>query len=247
MSGPATGLLEDGLIIAEQSEQPYAISLMVLHLGSLFLFLGQPDRAIPFLERSVQLCRTRDLALPFLWALSTSALAYARVGRIEEANGLISEVQSRSNARLSEARSRSDARLVPRLAARYLIPLGEACLLVGRDGDALEAARRALEVSDVPGHRVFEPYVWRLHGDIHAQREPVDADQAESRYRRSLALAEELGMRPLQAHCHLGLGKLYRRTGRHEEARAELSTAVSMLREMGLTYWLPDAEAELDG
>ena len=50
-------------------------------------------------------------------------------------------------------------------------------------------------------------------------------------------------MRPLQAHCHLGLGKLYRQAGRPDEARAELSTAVAMLREMEMTYWLPEAEA----
>jgi predicted RNA polymerase sigma factor len=60
-----------------------------------------------------------------------------------------------------------------------------------------------------------------------------------------LTLAEELEMRPLVAHCHLGLGKLYRRVGRNDEARAELSTAVAMLREMGMAFWLPEAEAEL--
>ena len=52
-------------------------------------------------------------------------------------------------------------------------------------------------------------------------------------------------MRPLQARCHLGLGKLYRRTGCHDEARAELSTAVALLREMGMAFWLPEAEGEL--
>jgi len=55
----------------------------------------------------------------------------------------------------------------------------------------------------------------------------------------------EVGMRPVQTHCHLGLGKLYRRTGRPDEARAELATAVAMLREMGMAFWLPEAEAEL--
>jgi predicted RNA polymerase sigma factor len=54
-------------------------------------------------------------------------------------------------------------------------------------------------------------------------------------------------MRPLQVHCHLGLGTLYRRVGRTDEARAELSTAVAMLREMGMAFWLPEAEAELAG
>jgi hypothetical protein len=61
----------------------------------------------------------------------------------------------------------------------------------------------------------------------------------------ALIIAEELEMRPLQAHCHLGLGKLYRRIGRPDEARAELSRAVAMLREMGMAFWQPEAETEL--
>ena len=67
----------------------------------------------------------------------------------------------------------------------------------------------------------------------------------KARYREALTLAEELEMRPLQAHCHLGLGKLHRRTGRPHEARVELSAAVEMLRAMEMTFWLPEAEAEL--
>jgi hypothetical protein len=52
-------------------------------------------------------------------------------------------------------------------------------------------------------------------------------------------------MRPLQAHCHLGLGKLYRQAGRLDEAQSELQAAIIMLREMGMTFWLPEAEDEL--
>jgi Flp pilus assembly protein TadD len=77
---------------------------------------------------------------------------------------------------------------------------------------------------------------------------PPETAGAEARYGEALALADELGMRPLQAHCHLGLGKLYERIGRHDEARAELTTAVAMLREMGMAFWLPEAElAAADG
>jgi tetratricopeptide (TPR) repeat protein len=85
----------------------------------------------------------------------------------------------------------------------------------------------------------------RLLGEIAAGGEVTDFAEAEDRYQAALALADELGMRPLQAHCHLGLGKLYRRTGRPDEARAELATAVAMLREMGMAFWLPEAEQEL--
>jgi hypothetical protein len=53
-------------------------------------------------------------------------------------------------------------------------------------------------------------------------------------------------MRPLIAHCHLGLGKLYRRTDKREQAGEHLATATTMYRDMGMTYWLEKAEAELN-
>ena len=52
-------------------------------------------------------------------------------------------------------------------------------------------------------------------------------------------------MRPLLAHCHVGLGKLYRRTDKREDAREHLTTATTMYREMGMTYWVEQAEAAL--
>jgi hypothetical protein len=61
----------------------------------------------------------------------------------------------------------------------------------------------------------------------------------------ALALAEPRGMRPLIAHCHLGLGKLYRRTGKREQVHEHLTTAATMYRETDMTYWLEKAEAEL--
>jgi len=67
----------------------------------------------------------------------------------------------------------------------------------------------------------------------------------EAHYRQALALAEPRGMRPLVAHCHLGLAKLYRRTGKREQAQEHLTTATTMYREMGMTYWLEKAEAQM--
>jgi tetratricopeptide (TPR) repeat protein len=74
---------------------------------------------------------------------------------------------------------------------------------------------------------------------------PVDAESGEAHYQKASALAEELGMRPLTAHCHLGLAKLYRRTGKREQAQEHLTTATTMYREMDMRFWLEQAEAEL--
>ena len=64
--------------------------------------------------------------------------------------------------------------------------------------------------------------------------------QAAPSYQQALALADELGMRPLQAHCHLGLGTLYAAIGQREQARTALSTAIEMYRGMEMTFWLPE-------
>ena len=69
--------------------------------------------------------------------------------------------------------------------------------------------------------------------------------RGEAHYRQALALAEPRGMRPLVAHCHLGLGKLYRRTGKREQAQEHLTTATTMYREMDMRFWLEQAEAEM--
>ena len=67
--------------------------------------------------------------------------------------------------------------------------------------------------------------------------------QAAAYYQQ--ALAGELGVRPLVAHCHLGLGRLYGQTGRAEQARVALTTAIDLHRAMDMTFWLHQAEAAL--
>ena len=90
-----------------------------------------------------------------------------------------------------------------------------------------------------------QAYALRLLGDIAAWREPLESEQAEAHYRQALTLAEELGMRPLQAHCHRGLGTLYAATGQHEQAHPALSAAIALYSSMAMTFWLPQTEAAL--
>jgi hypothetical protein len=94
-----------------------------------------------------------------------------------------------------------------------------------------------------PVRELREACVLRLLGEIAAQTDPPDLESAQEYYRRALARANELGMRPLLAHCHLGLGKLYRRLGNPKPAREHLATATTMYRGMGMTFWREKAEA----
>jgi hypothetical protein len=83
------------------------------------------------------------------------------------------------------------------------------------------------------GHRAR---VLQLLGDVVSRREPEGHERTEIPYRQALALATELGMRPLVAHCHLRLGKLHRRTLKREQVRENLTTATTMYREMDMRF-----------
>jgi hypothetical protein len=81
--------------------------------------------------------------------------------------------------------------------------------------------------------------------DVTIQTHRFEAERCEAQYCQALVLAEPRGMRPLVAHCHLGLGKLYLRTDKREQAQEHLATATTMYREMGMRFWLEQAEAEM--
>jgi tetratricopeptide (TPR) repeat protein len=123
--------------------------------------------------------------------------------------------------------------------------MGEACLLAGRLDDATAFAGRALTFARERGQCGYEAHTLRLLGVIASHLDPADAGAAEGYYHQGMALADELGMRPLVAHCHLGLGKLYRQSGQRPQAKEYLTTATGMFREMAVAFWLEQAEAEM--
>jgi predicted ATPase/class 3 adenylate cyclase len=202
-------------------------------LGVLYLAQGDLEPAIRVLEQGLALCRAsgnRD----FLRVI-VAGLGYASAlqERLAEGRALLEEAISES--------VRTGARQRP----GWVAWLSEVCRLAGRGDEAWRHARQALDLARQQKARGDEALALHQLGVVQAHADPPDAEQAESYYQQALALAEELGMRPLVAHCHLGLGTLYARTGRHEQARAELSAAIDFYRAMDMTFWLPQAEAAL--
>jgi tetratricopeptide (TPR) repeat protein len=123
--------------------------------------------------------------------------------------------------------------------------LSEAYLLAGRREEAVPLAQRSLERFRAHQERGNQAWALRLLGEIHAHCDPPEVEPAEACFHQALALADGLGMRPLVAHCHLGLGTLYLKIGRQNPAYTELSAAIGLYRAMEMTFWLPQAEAAL--
>ena len=225
---------DEGLRIAEAVAHPASLMYASSGIGLLALRQGDLPRALPRLERAMGLCQDADLPVFFPWMAAALGAAYTLAGRVADAVPLLTQAMEQATATETVV-----------YQALCRLSLGEAQLLAGRLEEAHALAERALALAREHQERGHQAYALRLLGDIAAHRESPGVEQAEAHYRQALALAEELGMRPLQAHCHLGLGTLYAKIGQREQARAELSTAIALYRAMDMTFWLPQAEAAL--
>jgi tetratricopeptide (TPR) repeat protein len=231
-AGRALG--DEGLQMAQAVAHPTSLMVASWGIGWLSLCQGDLPRALPLLEQAVGLCQEADLPLYFPWMASPLGAAYTLAGRVADAVPLLTQALEQTIATEMTGRQ-----------AHCSLSLGEAQLLAGRLEDAHALAEKALAITRAHQERGHQAYTLRLLGDIAVRREPPESASAETHYRQSLALAEELGMRPLTAHCHLGLGTLYLQAGLHEQARTELSAAIALYQAMSMTFWLPQAEATL--
>ena len=171
------------------------------------------------------------------WSRTIAAgLGYASAlqGRLAEGRALLEEAISegiRTGALLSWS--------------LWVAWLSEVCRLAGRGEEAWQHARQALDLARQQKERGDEALALHQLGVVQAHANPPDVAPAEAHYQQALALANELGMRPLQAHCHRGLGTLYAALGQQEQARTELVTAIELYQAMEMTFWLPQTEAAL--
>jgi tetratricopeptide (TPR) repeat protein len=225
---------EEAVRLAEAADHPFSLTQAYFALGSLYLRKGDLHRAIPVLERGLERCQIANIRTWFPTVAATLGYAYTLAGHVVEALPL-----------LQQAAGQDPSRGISAAHARWIAYLGEAYLLTGRMDEAMDLARSALAFARDLKARGNEAYALRLLGEIHARQDPLEVEAAEAAYRQALALAEALGMRPLLAHCHLGLGSLYINVSRMAQARAELSSAIEQFQVMGMAFWLSRAEAML--
>ncbi|MEE8109436.1 MAG: adenylate cyclase, partial [bacterium] len=230
----AVAVGEEERQIAETAGHPGSIAYSIMGAGYANLRTGDFTKAISVLERGLEVAEGLEIRVALNFVCSLLGRAYSFVGRHSEGLSL-------HERGFREAES---------LGALYWNSLflawqGESLLLAGRLEEAAECARRSLDLSRHHKERGNEAWALRLLSEIHAHPDSLDAEKADDHYRKALARAEELGMRPLVAHCRLGLGSLYGRMGRAEQARGELSAAGDLFRSMEMSFWLTRAEDTL--
>ena len=225
---------EEGLQIAEAAAHPSSLMWACYGPGLLALRQGNLHRALPLLERAMGICQEANLSLFGPRMAAALGAVYALSGRVGDAVTL-----------LTQALEQTTVTEMTGFQVLCSLPLGEAQMLAGHLTEAHALARQALTLARRYQERGHQAYALRLLGEIAEQSELSARPSAEAHYRQAFVLAEELGMRPLVAHCHLSLGTLYIRMGRMDQARADLAAALALYRSLEMTFWLPRVEAAL--
>jgi transcriptional regulator with AAA-type ATPase domain/tetratricopeptide (TPR) repeat protein len=219
----------EAIHIAETAGHTYSLAVAHWSIGHLHLRRGDLDDAIAVLGRGSELARTWGIRVWITRFASTLGLALAHVGRVEEGVSLLEQAVAQNLS-------------VPDQAS-LVAALAEGCALAGRDTAAQQHGERALELARHYRDRGTEAWIYRLQGDLAADK--VSAT-AEACFRRALALAGDLEMRPLVAHANLGLGRLASRAGARDRALEHLTTARSLYAEMRMLRSVTEASDAIE-
>src|SRR5262245_48850279 len=224
----------EGIQFAEKARHGYSIGMAYAAGGYFHLLKGEWSKARTLLDHGIEVTTAANALILLTYTVGECAWALAQLNETTEALIRVRDCEERIQQQAQEG-------LVATLAWAYH-SVGRARLRLGQVDEAQRLASQSLELSS-PGYSGIEAYSRHLLGDIATHPDRFDSDAGEARYRQALALAKPRHMRPLIAHCHLGLGRIYERTAQHEEAREHLTMAISMYREMDMSFWLQEAES----
>jgi class 3 adenylate cyclase/tetratricopeptide (TPR) repeat protein len=223
----------EAIKLAEPTQRSFTIGLVHQSEATIYLLQGNWRKALSSIERAMALYRAGNIGLQLPIVIAQSGWALAELGEAGAALNRLRECEQ-----ILERESVSERKHGHMNTLKWL---GRAYLALGQ----LDKAQRLADhVTGLWPDRVGQVvHFLRLLGDVATYPDRFDAETGEAHYGMALALAEPLGMRPLLAHCHLGLGKLYQRTGKRKQAREHLTIAITLYREMDMPFYLKQADA----
>jgi tetratricopeptide (TPR) repeat protein len=225
---------ESSIQLAQAVADPLSLIFVQRSLGHLYLDRGDVHRAMPLLERSLELCQHRQIRDGLPTHLALLGYAHALSGNMTEASSLLEQAVADSAVMRTMY---GHAMRCARLGADYR--------LAGRPVEARTQAERALQFAQTHQERGAQAWILHLCRDLARHDTPSQAEPAATYYQQAQTLAETLGMRPLQAHCAFGLGLLHGQTGQASQARLALTTAIALYQAMGMSFSRSQAETAL--
>jgi tetratricopeptide (TPR) repeat protein len=220
--------------LAATMNRVHPIGWAHLTASRLYMLKGDWAQARQLIEEWLNMPGTRDVTTLVPWAVTSLAWALAQMGETDQALSRVREGEEHLN------RQETKGIFIHRDWGYHAV--ARACLLLGQLDQARRLADRSLESSErQPG---FAAYAQCLLGDLANQADHFDAESATAHYSQALAQGEARGMRPVMAHCHLGLGRLRRRSGDSQTARRHLSAAKDLYRDMSMDFWLAQVDEQ---
>jgi len=229
----ANARIGEAVAIADTAEAPHERVWSRFGAGRVAFVQGDLERATIFLEAILPQAR-RELSIYISRIASTLGSVRLLAGQTADALPLLEQAAEHGRA-IGFMHGHS----------LVLALLAEGYLRAQRLDDASGTADESLALARKLGERGWEAWAWRLGAEVVARREPLDLATVEARFAEARALVTELGMRPLLAHCRLGLGTVYTRAGRRDEGRKEIAAALGDYRAMDMPYWCGEAERAL--
>jgi class 3 adenylate cyclase/tetratricopeptide (TPR) repeat protein len=225
---------------AEERDHPLSTVIAHYGVGSVALIKGEFDRAIAVLGRGLNVCDSAEILAPRPLIASCLSAAHAWVGHYDEALRLLESSPDRD-----AWMERVPGQQLPFGKAIRMVWEVAALMLAARGTEATALARRVLDMSRDVKDRGSEAWLRYLLGDLVARWHATPSTQAEASYGKALSLAKEVGMRPLQGHCYLGLGQIHAACKNRSLARSELQAAAELYRGMSMDFWLEKADIAL--
>ncbi len=220
--------------VADTSDSPHDQATAYLMRAGALADQGCVAEALPWSERAFRLCEATPI---FGWF----AGACSQLGRTLAASGRVGD-----GLRYLEQGVTVHERIGMKVyLSLFYLRWAAGLLLAGNLARAKETGERGLDLAAQLGERGNEATALHVLGTVLATGALGDIEAAHRHYQRAKTTGEELGMRPLVAHCHLGIGKLFQRTGDRQRAQEQLTIATTMYREMDMRFWLEPAEAGL--